>query len=304
MSPTVVIPGGSGFLGQALAKELVSDGYQVTILTRGRGQTSRGIRYVTWDGRNMGDWAREIDGADAIVNFTGRSVNCLYTPKNREEILRSRLDSVRVLHQAVRECQTPPKVFIQAGSLAYFGNTREECDEEAPPGTGFSAEVCQRWEEAFFSESLPQTRQALLRIGFVLGRGGGALDPLKKLVKYGLGGTIGSGKQYISWIHVDDFNAMIRHVMDREVEGIYNATGPQPVTNRTFMTTIRKAMGKGWAPPAPTPLVWLGAIFVMRADPGLALTGRNCIPKRLLEEGFRFRHTDLEETLRELTRPV
>lgn len=127
-----------------------------------------------------------------------------------------------------------------------------------------------------------------------------ALEPLQKLTRYGLGGRIGSGEQYISWIHLEDLNAMIRYILDHLLEGIYNATGPKPVTNRRFMEALRKAMGKGWAPPAPAPLVRLGAVLVMRADPGLALTGRNCIPKRFLEDGFQFRHTDLEETLQEL----
>ncbi|MGF7086704.1 uncharacterized protein (TIGR01777 family) [Kroppenstedtia sanguinis] len=300
MGRKVIIPGGSGFLGQALAQDLVSRDYKVTVLTRGEGRTEGDIRYVRWDGRTPGDWAMELEGAEAIVNFTGRSVNCLYTAKNREEIMNSRLDSVQVLHHALRQCQQPPKVFIQASSLAIFGDTREECDEEAPHGEGFSVEVCQRWEEAFFAENHPEIRQVLLRIGFVLGRDGGALEPLAKLARYGLGGKIGSGEQYISWIHLEDLHAMIRYALDHPMEGIYNATGPAPVTNASFMAALRKAMGKGWAPPAPAPLVRLGAVLVMRADPGLALTGRNCIPKRLQEAGFQFRHTDLEETLREL----
>lgn len=212
------------------------------------------------------------EGRKRPKDNSGRSVNCLYTRKNKEEILNSRLDSVRVLHKAIRGCEKPPGVFIQAGSLAIFGDTREECDENAPHGFGFSVEVCRQWEEIFFAEKHPNTRQVLLRIGFVLGRDGGALEPLKKLVKYDLGGTIGSGEQYISWLHIEDLNAMIRYAMDHKVEGIYNATGPVPVTNRTFMAALRKAMGKGWAPPAPTPLVKLGAVLVMRADPGLALT--------------------------------
>lgn len=300
MSRKVVLPGGSGFLGQALAKDLVSRDYEVVVISRGEERADGDIRYIQWDGRNLGDWVEELEGAEAIINFAGRTVNCLYTAKNRKEIINSRLDSVQVLHRALRQCQQPPKAFIQAGSLAIFGDTREECDEEAPHGEGFSVEVCQRWEEAFFAVDHPETRQVVLRIGFVLGRDGGALEPLQKLARFGLGGKIGSGKQYISWIHIEDLNRMIRYGMDRPLEGVYNATGPTPVTNDTFMATLRKAMGKGWAPPAPTPLVKLGAVLVMRADPSLALTGRNCIPKRILADGFQFRHTDLEETLREL----
>ncbi|MDN4074007.1 DUF1731 domain-containing protein [Fictibacillus terranigra] len=145
------------------------------------------------------------------------------------------------------------------------------------------------------------TRQVLLRIGFALGKNGGALEPLQKLVSLNLGGTVGSGKQYISWLHVDDLNAMFLEAMESDrYSGIYNATGPHPVTNKAFMKTLRKAMGKGWAPPAPSPFVWLGAYTVMRTEPSLALTGRNCVPRRLQENGFQFTYTDLEEALRDL----
>ncbi|SDV99669.1 hypothetical protein SAMN05444487_1012 [Marininema mesophilum] len=301
MGRRYILPGGSGFLGASLARDLVSRGHEVTVLTRGANRFEDGISYVYWDGKTLGDWKEEINGADGVINFTGRSVNCLYTKKNRKEILSSRIDSVRVLHQVIRECNEPPEVFVQTGSLAIFGDTREVCDEDAPHGDNFSVEVCQRWEEAFFTENLSETRQSLLRIGFVLGRDGGALEPLQKLAKYGLGGTIGSGKQYISWLHIDDLNAMFREVLTNEKEGIYNATGPNPVTNHTFMKTLRTAIGKGWSPPAPAPFVRLGAVLIMRADPSLALTGRNCIPRRFLDEGFHFKHTDLVETLRELT---
>ncbi|TCS96611.1 TIGR01777 family oxidoreductase [Hazenella coriacea] len=300
MSRKMVLPGGSGFLGQALAKDLESQGYEVIVLTRGTQKTEGNIRFVQWDSSTLGEWVYEIDGAEGIVNFTGRSVNCLYTAKNRADIIHSRVDSVRILHEAIKQCDSPPKVFVQAGSLAIFGDTREECDENAPHGEGFSVEVCQRWEKAFFAENLPETRQVVLRIGFVLGRNGGALEPLQKLARFGLGGTIGSGQQYISWLHIDDLNKMIHYVIENDCEGVYNATGPNPVTNQTFMETLRKVMGKGWAPPAPAPLVRLGAVTVMRADPGLALTGRNCIPKRLLDEGFQFAYTDLGDTLKEL----
>ncbi|WP_091835390.1 TIGR01777 family oxidoreductase [Marininema halotolerans] len=301
MGRKYILPGGTGFLGQELAKELLARGDEVIVLTRGSNRTEGGISYLSWDGETLGDWADVIEGADGVINFTGRSVNCLYTKANRKEILSSRIDSVQVLHQAINQCHQPPEVFIQASSLAIFGDTREVCDENAPHGDNFSVEVCERWEEAFFAEDLPQTRQIALRIGFVLGKDGGALEPLQKLAKYGLGGTIGSGEQYISWLHIEDLNAMILECLANDKEGVYNATGPSPVTNRTFMKTLRDALGKGWSPPAPSPFVRLGAVLFMRADPGLALTGRNCIPKRFLDEGFRFKYTDLDVTLRELT---
>ncbi|MFN7249728.1 MAG: TIGR01777 family oxidoreductase [Anaerobacillus sp.] len=301
MRKKIILAGGSGFLGKALAKFLVEKGYEVVILSRKAAVSEEHIKYVQWDGRQLGEWAREIDGSYAVVNFTGKSVNCIYTKKNREEIIASRIDSVKVLRDAIKQSEQPPQAFVQAGSLAIFGDTRELCDENSPFGSGFSVEVCKRWEAEFFTESLLTTRQVLLRIGFALGNDGGALEPLKKLASFNLGGTVGSGKQYISWLHIDDLNEMfLRSIENENYQGIYNATGPTPVTNKEFMSTLRKVMGKGWSPPAPTPFVWLGAYVFMQTEPSLALTGRNCIPKKLLNSGFAFQQTDLEVALKDL----
>ncbi|MDN4525801.1 TIGR01777 family oxidoreductase [Fictibacillus fluitans] len=305
MSKKIVLAGGSGFLGENLAEFLQTRNYDIVILSRQPYKVEKGIRYIQWDGRSMDEWASELDGSHAVVNFTGKSVNCIYTKKNREEIVSSRIDSVRVLKEAIQSCTRPPQAFIQAGSLAIFGDTALLCDEDSPHGSGFSVEVCQRWEEEFFKEEIPGTRQVLFRIGFALGRNGGALEPLQKLASLNLGGTVGSGKQYISWLHVDDLNAMFLYAIESErFSGIYNATGPQPVTNKEFMKTLRGVMGKGWAPPAPSPFVRLGAYAVMRTEPSLALTGRNCIPARLVEQGFQFAFTSLEEALHDILQPV
>jgi uncharacterized protein len=301
MRKKVILAGGSGFLGKALAKFLVEKDYEVIILSRKAAVSEDHIKYVQWDGRHLGEWAREIDGSYAVVNFTGKSVNCIYTKKNREEIIASRINSVIVLRDAIKQSKEPPQAFVQAGSLAIFGDTRELCDDHSPFGSGFSVEVCKQWEAEFFRESLLTTRQVLLRIGFALGKDGGALEPLKKLASFNLGGTVGSGKQYISWLHIDDLNEMfLRSIENENYKGIYNATGPTPVTNKEFMSTLRKVIGKGWSPPAPTPFVWLGAYVFMQTEPSLALTGRNCIPKKLVNSGFAFQYTDLEIALKDL----
>ncbi|WP_081904204.1 epimerase [Brevibacillus thermoruber] len=210
MNKKVILAGGTGFLGQSLAAFLSQRGYEVVILTRGMSTERDHVRYVHWDGATMDTWTEEIDGSHAVINLAGKSVNCIYTKKNRDEIMRSRLDSVNVLTDAILTCKHPPRVFVQAGSLAIFGDTQNLCDEDAPHGTGFSVDVCKRWEAAFFSKELPSTRKVLLRIGFALGRDGGALEPLVKLVRYNLGGTVGSGNQYISWLHIDDLNEIFR----------------------------------------------------------------------------------------------
>jgi uncharacterized protein (TIGR01777 family) len=297
----IVIPGGSGFLGQSLGHYFAGQGQDVVVLSRAASAGNKRLREVQWDGKTPGAWVKEIDGADAIFNCTGKSVNCIYNERNRKEILESRIHSVRVLHQAIKECQRPPALFCQTGSLAIYGDSRRDCDESAPHGKGFSVEVCESWEDEFFKVTHRQTRMCMYRIGFALGKAGGALASLIKLTKFFLGGTVGSGKQYISWLHIHDLNAMFEFAINNEeTTGIYNATSPSPVTNREFMKTLRKVLHRPWSPPVPAPLVKLGARLVMRTESELALTGRKCFPKRFLDEGFQFQYTDLENALRNI----
>ncbi|HYY99795.1 MAG TPA: NAD-dependent epimerase/dehydratase family protein, partial [Pyrinomonadaceae bacterium] len=193
----MVLAGGSGFLGRALTEEFVREGYEVVVLTRRPSKVRRPrVREVEWDGRNVcASWARELEGAAAVVNLTGRSVDCRYTAENRREILESRVGSVEAVGRAVRASASPPRVFVQAGSLAIYGDAGGRvCDERAPAGKGFPVEVCLRWERAFDSLELPRTRKILLRIGFVLGRDGGALPKLARLARFRLGGTTGDGR--------------------------------------------------------------------------------------------------------------
>ncbi len=298
----VVLAGGSGFLGQRFAKELLAAGCEVYVLTRSPGANILG-RAVAWDGSTVGDWASVLEGAAAVVNFTGKSVNCRYTPSNRREILESRLRSVEALGEALSKCTTPPPVLVQAASLAIYGNPGATvCDETAPPGSGFSVEVCRRWEEAFNSCELPSTRKVLLRIGFVLGDGGGALEPLARLARFGLGGPAGSGHQYISWLHVADLNRMLSWAIDSdEATGTYNATVPAPVTNAEFMATLRSVLGRPWSPAVPAWLVRVGA-WGMRTEPELVLTGHRCIPRRAISQGFKFTYPTLDAALGDILR--
>ncbi len=256
------------------------------------------LRHVAWDGKTVGDWTKYLDGAATVVNFTGRSVNCRHTEKNRREIIESRTLSVRAIGEAIRSCSQPPKVWIQAGSLAIYGDAGERiCDEEAPHGNDFSTEVCRLWEEAFQSAVIPGTRKILLRIGLVLGPDGGFLQPLANLTRLFLGGTVGSGKQYISWLHTDDFNRMVlRAIEDPAMAGVFNATGPNPVTNAELMRELRHVLNRPWLPPTPTWAVHIGA-WLMRTEASLALTGRRCIPRRLIETGFEFQFPELRGAL-------
>ena len=296
-----VLAGGSGFLGTALADELVLKGYEVIVLTRSPTNATGKVRYVKWDGKALGEWLETIDGSEAVINFTGKSVNCRYTPENCREIRSSRVDSVKILAEAIGRCKNPPKAWVQCASLAIYGDTGERtCDENAVPGEGFSAETCLLWEQAFDSVQLPATRKVLFRIGFVLGRNEGALGTLAKLVKFYLGGTVGNGRQYISWLHQRDLNQMFLWGIERtETRGVFNAASPTPVTNAEFMRELRRVLNRPWSPTVPAWAVRLGA-RMMGTEAELALTGRRCVPTRFQEKGFHFMYPVLREALEDL----
>jgi uncharacterized protein (TIGR01777 family) len=234
------------------------------------------------------------------VNLAGKSVDCRYTEANRREILASRVDSARALGAAIRAAARPPRVFVQAGSLAIYGNAGDRVlDDGAAPGEGFSVDVCRAWEAAFAELELPGTRKVMLRIGFALGRDGGALGKLVRLARLGLGGRVGDGLQWISWLHQDDLDRIfIRAIEDATMAGTYNATGPTPVTNDAFMRALRAAVGMPGLP-APAALVRVGA-WALGSEAELALHGRRAIPAWLAEQGFAFRHVDLARALDDL----
>lgn len=300
--PRAILAGGSGFLGKALARTLFDRGFEVITLTRTpKSARSEALRDVYWDGKTIGEWTRFIDGAEAVINLAGKNVNCRYTPENRREINESRTNSVRVLAAAIERCETPPKVWVQASSLAIYGDAGESwCDDTAPPGSGFPVETCLLWEKTFNSVTVPKTRKVLLRIGFVLGAHGGALRTLSVLAKWFLGGTIGTGRQYISWIHLADLNQMVlRAIENSDLAGVFNATSPSPVTNAEFMRELRRVLPRPWSPPVPTWMVHVGS-WVMRTEACLALTGRRCMPRRFVEHGFEFRFPGLRAALSDL----
>jgi uncharacterized protein (TIGR01777 family) len=302
-TPRIILAGGSGFLGRALANELLSQGYEAVVLTRSPRAGAGPAQEIAWDGKTLGAWAGLCEGAEAVVNLAGKSVSCRYTPENRREINESRVNSVKVIAEAIRQCANPPRVLVQAASSAIYGDAGDRwCDETAPPGSGFPVETCLLWEKAFNESPTPGTRRVILRIGFVLGRDGGALKTLAGLAKWGLGGTVGTGRQYISWLHIDDMTRLFQAAIEREdLDGVFNAASANPVTNEEFMRELRRAVHRPWSPPAPDWAVHIGS-WMMRTEPCLALTGRRCTPKRLLEHGFNFRFMDLRPALQDLFR--
>lgn len=299
----VILAGGSGFVGQALAPALLARGYEVIVLGRSAAHRKDGIDHQQWDGKTVSGWASAIEGADAIVNLTGKNINCRHTAENRREIMSSRVDSVRALGEAIARCSTPPKVFVQTSGVGYFGDTgTAAADEDAPPGSDFPAEVCRQWEGAFDALDLPATRKVVLRLGVVLGREGGALPVLEKLTRWFLGGAVGNGRQYISWIHVADIVSMFVSAIEQQrFAGVFNATSSMPVTNSEFMRELRRALHRPWSPPVPAPLVRIGA-WLMDSDGGLALLSSRCVPRRFLENEFPFQFPNLRDALADLCR--
>jgi uncharacterized protein (TIGR01777 family) len=297
----IILAGGSGFVGRALAPDLLAKGYEVAVLGRGAAHHEGGVEYLQWDGKTLGNWASAIEGAEAIVNLTGKNINCRHTAENRREIIRSRVDSVRVLGDAIAHCANPPKVFVQTSGVGYYGDTGDRVvDEKGAPGSNFTAEVCRQWEGAFAALDLPATRKVVLRLGVVLGRAGGALPVLEKLTRWFLGGAVGSGRQFISWIHLSDVIRMF--VASIELTGlteVFNATAPAPVPNREFMRELRRALHRPWSPPVPAPLARAGA-WLMGSDGDLALLSSRCVPGRFLEQGFQFQFPNLRDALASL----
>ncbi len=301
MKQRIILAGGSGFVGSALSIELVRRDYEVIVLTRSPRQRADGIREIAWDGKNPGQWAPLLDNAFAIVNLTGKNINCRHTPKNLKAITASRVDSVNAIAAAIKQIQTPPQVWVQASATGFYGDTgNHTCDEAAPNGTDSLAKVCQVWESAFENADLPKTRKVILRLGVVLGNEGGALPVLAKLTKCFLGGSAGSGQQFISWIHLQDLVQMFVTAVERkDSNGTYNAVSPAPTTNEIFMKELRAALHRPWSPPAPAFAIELGA-SLMGTDPSLALVSQRCVPKRFLEAGFAYRFPELPSALKDL----
>lgn len=302
-SGSIVIAGGNGFLGSSLARFLSDAGRSVVLLSRRKPPNGGPGQYVAWDGRSIGDWCHVLNKADGLVNLVGRSVDCIKTPDHRDEILRSRVDSVNVLGAAMRAIESPPPVWVQMSTAHIYGDPPEvECTEDSSFGYGLAPDVGRAWEDAFRFNVLPSQRGVILRPSFVIGRnrgsGGGAIARLRTLVRLGLGGTVGSGNQGMSWLHETDMNRMFeRALTNKSMSGAYIASSPHPVCQRVFMKEMRNAMRMPIGVPAFEWMVRIGAPLLMRTDPELALYGRYVVPKRLQEENFTFCFPDLPGAL-------
>jgi len=301
-----VLAGGSGYLGSLLANSFTKDGWQVFLLTRSpRERAVAGQEEVFWDGNNPGRWTEVLEGSDCLVNLSGRSVDCRYTPANRQQILDSRLGSTRALIDAVSSCTNAPKVWLNASSMALYGEHHgdgEAFDEYSPTdGKGFLEEVTQAWESVFFEESPACVRKICLRISFVLGRKSGAFPLLAKFARLGLGGSQGSGKQWMSWIHEDDFVQIVRFLIRQDkMEGAINLAAPTPLTNSEFMHCLRRKLAPlGIGFPAPAFAVKMGC-FLIGSAPELALQSRKVRSQKLVDAGYSFLFPGVQEAVRDL----
>ena len=305
----IIIPGGSGQVGTLLARAFIADGHEVVVLSRILSQAP--WKTVRWDGETVGDWAGEVDGADVVINLAGRSVNCRYHAANRRAIVDSRVKSTRSVGKAIAKAKRPPRVWLQASTATIYADRYDAPNDErtgiiggnepgAPSTWKFSIDVAKAWEQAAEEANTPATRKVLLRSAMTMSPDrGGIFDVLLGLVRRGLGGTCGSGRQYVSWIHERDFVRAVYWLIEHDLTGPVNLTAPNPLPNAEFMRAIRRAWGTRIGLPASRWMLEAGAIF-MRTETELILKSRRVVSSRLLEVGFNFEFPTWAEAAAEL----
>lgn len=302
-SKKIIIPGGSGFLGEVLAKYFKAPVYEVVILSRNPKLFSAHARYVKWDGKNEGAWKEEFENAFAVINLTGRSVNCRYNERNRREILASRIDATNIVGKVIQQCMHPPETWINAASATIYRHAEDrEMDEVTGEiGKGFSVNVCMAWEKAFNDVQTPRTRKIALRMAMVLGDYRNSVWPvLKRLTHFGMGGKMGNGKQFISWIHETDYARIIDFLLNHpEISGTLNVAAPNPLPNTVFMKAMRKELHMPFGLTATEWMLEMGAFFI-GTETELVLKSRRVVPRKLLEAGFQFKFPELKEAIGEL----
>ena len=304
----IVLAGGSGFIGQGLIDHWKNAPVEIVVLSRKPYAAHDHVRYAVWDGETIGEWVNELDGAEVLINLAGKSVDCRYTEENKRLILSSRINSTTVLGEAIRRVENPPRLWINSASATIYRHAPDRQMDEATgdienglPAHQFSVEVCKAWEQSFWMADVPDTvRKVVLRMAIVLGREGGVLPVLKRLIRLGLGGTMGRGDQFMSWLHERDLARMVDFVIENDTtDGTYNGSAPNPVRNRDFMALLRQALGVRIGLPAAEWMLTIGAVF-LRTETELVLKSRNVVPKKLLDEGFQFDFSQAEDAIHDL----
>ncbi len=308
MKEHIILAGGSGFLGSVLANYLAGKGREIVILTRNPKRCAGLIREVRWDGATVGDWSRELEGARALINLAGVSVNCRYHARNRRLMLDSRLNSTSVLGEAIASCTNPPLVWLNSSTATIYKHTFGPAWDESGEIGGcaeakdiFSVHIATEWERVFNQANTPRTRKVALRSAMVLGHGKNSVLPnLLRMGRLGLGGRMAGGRQFVSWIHQEDFCRAVEWLIEHEnLSGPVNLAAPNPVTNEEFMGAIRKFCHAPFGLPAPSWLLEIGALF-LRTETELVIKSRRVVPGKLLASGFTFRHPELPPALKQL----
>lgn len=312
----IVIPGGTGQVGGVLRRALAAEGHDVVVLSRQERTLEPGVRHVVWDGRTLGPWAAEVDGADAVVNLAGRTVSCRYTDRNLRQMMDSRVDSTRVVGEAIEGAARPPRVWLQMSTATVYADTRGPAHDEATGVIGgdepdvplyweYSVRIARRWEAAQAEVDLPATRRVALRTAMVMSPDrGGVLDYLLRMARLGLGGPVAGGDQYVSWIHADDFVRAVQFLLARDdLDGPVNLAAPGPVPQRELMLALRHSWGRRPGLPATRWMAEIGA-FALRTDTELLLKSRRVVPGRLLDAGFSFEHPTWDGAATDLVRGV
>jgi uncharacterized protein len=305
----IILAGGSGFLGRVLAAHFQDLGWDVVTLTRSQQPTGGIGRRVTWDGCTLGSWQKELEGAAAVINLTGKSVDCRYTAQNRKEILDSRIKPTRVLGEAIRLCRQPPQVWLNASTATIYKHTfdgpwDESGEIRATPEAKdeFSVEVARAWEQPFDEAQTPGTRKIAMRMTMVLGMGTNSVFPvLRRLVRLGLGGKMGSGRQFVSWMHEVDFCRAVEWLITHDtIQGPVNLAAPNPLPNQEMMKTLRQVCRVPIGLPATNWMLEVGAFF-LRTETELVIKSRRVVPRRLMDSGFQFQFPTIREAFEDLS---
>jgi len=299
--PKMIIAGGNGFLGEHLRRYFSARGYRVVIISRG---AAPGPDSLTWDAHTLGPWATALEGAAVLVNMAGRSVDCRYSEANKRAIVASRVESTRVLGEAVAACSLPPRVWLNSSTATIYDDTRgnqpANTETQGQLGNDFSVSVARAWEAAFAACPAPRTRKVALRTSIVLGNDGGAFPVMARLARLGLCTPQGGGQQWVSWLHIEDFCRAVEFIIGQSAaEGVINLCAPTPVTNADFNALLAKQLRPLLRLPQPTWLLELGAFF-LRTETELILKSRKVYPERLLQLGFQFGYADCAAAIADL----
>jgi uncharacterized protein (TIGR01777 family) len=293
----IIIAGGTGYLGKLLTNHFKTNN-KVTIITRGVSKIKKQINYINWND----NWQKELETTDTVINLTGKSINCLFTNKNKEALISSRINATKAINQAILKCENPPKLFINTSGISIYKSTYKtdynEYNKEF--GNDFLSILSQKWETTFYQTKTPKTRKVAIRLSPVIGKNSNIIKTLKPIVKLGLGGKQGNGKQLFPWIHEQDFINSINFIIkNTTIDGSVNLITPKPISNYEFMKRFRKTLNKSIGLPTPTLLLYIAKYFT-KVEPKIILTSLYAHPKKLKKFGFKFSFTSIDSALSEI----